>query len=299
MNIKHLYYFYIFAQELSTKNAAQRLQISAPALSNQLKQFEQSFKYPLIKKVQQRNVITDEGKQILFYANRMFALYEELLERSHPKKANQPAPMAIGISLKLCPGFSFDFLTQTLLPELFDSASMTFSFESSELLLKSFREGSYDVIVGSFAPDSIDGKWVTQSLHFPVKMMMPNGFSKAIGSMSGRPLNAEITRLIEYANQKNVALALPRAPSKLRDEVDRFLLNSRIVPKKIINCDDVGTTEQLVERNLAVGFFVAARPEKKLTASSYRIYGPENGFWSHQVSVLMRKKKERLLSAQI
>ena len=51
LNLKHLYYYNVFAQELSTQKAAKRLGITSPALSNQLKQLEGFLGIPLTKRV--------------------------------------------------------------------------------------------------------------------------------------------------------------------------------------------------------------------------------------------------------
>ena len=42
-NLKHLYYYHVFVNELSLSRAAKRLCISAPALANQLKQLDETY----------------------------------------------------------------------------------------------------------------------------------------------------------------------------------------------------------------------------------------------------------------
>ncbi len=81
LNLKHLYYFHIFAQELSTTKAAKRLSISAPALSNQLKELDTFLGNKLAERVHGKFVLTDFGNTILSYTERIFAPYEELLNK--------------------------------------------------------------------------------------------------------------------------------------------------------------------------------------------------------------------------
>ena len=70
LNLKHLYYFHVFAQELSTVKAAKRLAISSPALSNQLKQLEEFLGLTLTRRTGNQFELTGSGKKIQHYTDR-------------------------------------------------------------------------------------------------------------------------------------------------------------------------------------------------------------------------------------
>lgn len=78
LNIKHLYYFYIFGQELSITRAAKRLSLTPPALANQIKNLENFVGIKLYINEEGKLELTDKGKFICKYAAKIFSPYEEL-----------------------------------------------------------------------------------------------------------------------------------------------------------------------------------------------------------------------------
>lgn len=78
LNLKHLYYFYIFGQERSITKAARRLYLTPPALSNQLKELESCIGFKLYVRKSNKIVLTDKGKVVCKYSEKIFAPYEEL-----------------------------------------------------------------------------------------------------------------------------------------------------------------------------------------------------------------------------
>lgn len=78
LNLKHLYYFFIFGQELSITKAAARLHLTPPALSNQLKEFENNVGFKLYLREKGKIKLTEKGKQVCRYSIKIFGPYEEL-----------------------------------------------------------------------------------------------------------------------------------------------------------------------------------------------------------------------------
>jgi LysR family transcriptional activator of nhaA len=78
LNLKHLYYFYVFGQELSITQAAKRLRLTPPALSNQLKELENFVGYKLYTREKGKIKLTDKGKVVCKYSVKIFSPYEEL-----------------------------------------------------------------------------------------------------------------------------------------------------------------------------------------------------------------------------
>jgi DNA-binding transcriptional LysR family regulator len=78
INLKHLYYFYLFSKELNMTKTAARLFITVPALSNQLKDLEKRIGYKLYSRESGKTELTEKGKIIADYTERIFAAYEEL-----------------------------------------------------------------------------------------------------------------------------------------------------------------------------------------------------------------------------
>jgi LysR family transcriptional activator of nhaA len=79
LNLKHLYYFHVFAKELSVTKAAKKLQLTPPALANQLKALENFIGWKLYTRETGKIRLTNKGEIVCQYAKRIFSPYEELI----------------------------------------------------------------------------------------------------------------------------------------------------------------------------------------------------------------------------
>ena len=78
LNLHHLLYFRAVAREGGVTRAADRLSVSAPTVSAQLKQLEEQVGDALFLRTGRRLVLTDLGRTVLHYADGIFDLAEEL-----------------------------------------------------------------------------------------------------------------------------------------------------------------------------------------------------------------------------
>ena len=80
MELKHLRYFKVLAEELNFRKAAARLNISQPPLSQQIKELEESLGIPLFHRLKQGNELTEAGKLLYQYTLEIFEKVEEAEE---------------------------------------------------------------------------------------------------------------------------------------------------------------------------------------------------------------------------
>lgn len=78
INYKHLQYFYVVATSGTVAAAAARLHVSAQAISTQLQLLEDQFGEALFRKKGRLLELTEAGKTVLLYAERIFDLGNEL-----------------------------------------------------------------------------------------------------------------------------------------------------------------------------------------------------------------------------
>lgn len=78
LNLHHLLYFRAVAREGGVVKAAERLHVSPPTVSAQIKQLEEQMGDALFLRTGRRLVLTDLGRTVLHYADGVFDLAEEL-----------------------------------------------------------------------------------------------------------------------------------------------------------------------------------------------------------------------------
>lgn len=79
MNLHHLRYFMVIADEGSLSGASKKLLVGQPALSAQLKQFEDWLGFNLFDRVGKKLIITSRGEYVLKYAKAIRSVEEELI----------------------------------------------------------------------------------------------------------------------------------------------------------------------------------------------------------------------------
>jgi len=80
LNYHHLRYFLAVAGQGGIKAASRLLRVSAPTLSAQVRGLEEFLGVPLFRRERQRMELSDAGRMVKGYAERIFALGDEMLE---------------------------------------------------------------------------------------------------------------------------------------------------------------------------------------------------------------------------
>jgi len=294
LNLKHLYYFYVFAQELSTTSAAERLKISSPALSTQLKQLDEYLCFPLTRRMNGKFILTSHGETVFSYAEKMFSTYEDLMRKMTLARSIRSDQFIIGIGKNVGPRFSLDFLELYHKSELTQAKNLCISYDSSERLIADFEEGHYDLIVGSFESlSSQKSGWISHQFSFPVRLFA----HRSLFMNTSKVPVAETTTLgfeevIALANAKNIGLVAPMKNSVLRTEMDEFLSKQKTEALRKIECNSATGILQLIERGLAIGLVPVPCLFDVKFARDLIVAGPSNGYWSHNISVLTRESEK-------
>lgn len=78
MNLLHLQYFYVVAQERGFTNASKRLRIQQPAISRMVKLLEDDLGFKLFEKVGRNVQVTKAGIEVFEYCKQIFGTVDEL-----------------------------------------------------------------------------------------------------------------------------------------------------------------------------------------------------------------------------
>lgn len=110
MELRHLRYFVAVAEELSFRKAAQRLNVSRPALSKQVKDLEDEIAVKLLDRDTVSVSLTKAGEIFLEDAQRLLDQAEQAIERANEAQSGHRGKLRIG-SVGI---IATDFLPKTL-----------------------------------------------------------------------------------------------------------------------------------------------------------------------------------------
>ena len=97
LNYHHLRYFWAVVREGGITRASERLHVSQPAISAQLRELERSLGARLYTRSGRSIVLTDVGRLVFQYAEQIFGIGKELLEVVSGRSAPRPRALSIGI----------------------------------------------------------------------------------------------------------------------------------------------------------------------------------------------------------
>lgn len=96
MDLRHLNYFLVLAEELHFGRAAERLHISQPPLSRMIKQIENSFGVILFERTKRKVTLTAAGEELLVQTRQMVAQMETTKKRLHIVGRGESGLLRIG-----------------------------------------------------------------------------------------------------------------------------------------------------------------------------------------------------------
>ncbi len=110
MELRHLRYFVAVAEELSFRKASQRLRVSRPALSKQIKDLESEISVRLLERDTVSVSLTKAGEVFLEDAQKLLSHAENAIERANQAQSGHRGKLRIG-SVGI---IATDFLPKTL-----------------------------------------------------------------------------------------------------------------------------------------------------------------------------------------
>ena len=167
LNLHHLYLFYYIAKHKSITKAANVLEISQPAVSLQIKNFQKECGVQLLDIVDKKIFLTPVGKSLYFKCEELFALKEDAEEiiLGNKESANE--------MISICTTHPFgDYYMGSFLPGLLnkfkDSIRLSITTDSSDLILEKTLDLETDLgIVGKPVkhPKLVIKSLLRESLH--------------------------------------------------------------------------------------------------------------------------------------
>ncbi len=98
LNYHHLLYFWTVAREGSITRATQKLHLTQPTISAQIKALEVSLGERLFERTHRRLVLTEVGQAVYRYAEEIFTLGRELQDFVASRPTGRPPLLTVGIA---------------------------------------------------------------------------------------------------------------------------------------------------------------------------------------------------------
>ena len=97
LNYHHLFYFWTVAREGSIARACDRLLLTQPTISGQIRELERAFDVKLFEKVGRNLVLSEQGREVYRYADEIFTLGRELQDAMTGRPAGRLVRLVVGI----------------------------------------------------------------------------------------------------------------------------------------------------------------------------------------------------------
>ena len=254
-NYRHLYYFWIVAKEGGMARAAERLGMSLPTISTQVRELEKSLGVSLLK-VQGRNlVLTEAGVAAMHEADQIFALGEELPHRVLQAVSGTAVRFNVGIS----DGIAKLAVHSMLAPILSEPKLRLLCYEGEfEQLLAELSLHKLDAVLSDRAAPAKSELRVTSQLisSCPIIWFAPSNWAAA--ARNGYPRS--------FAH---VPLLLPTRHSAARQRIDRWLERERITPLIAGEFEDNALLMTFAAAGM--GVFPAAQPQESDILDTHKL----------------------------
>ena len=285
LNFNHLYYFHVTAAAGSIKAAADRLGVTQPTVSEQLRMLERSLGVELFERTPTGLKLTAAGREANEHAGTMFLAGERLMKALGRTVDAPEIVLRVGASASMARTVAADFLMPVLTVE--DCRPSIRSGDFTEML-RELRSRELDLVIGETDPAEVARTGLAVEL-----ICRPSLVAVVAPAIQPRE------------DWKNLSLLEYRTSSVYRWEVENYLHENALHPAVMGELDDAFLMLEAVQRGGFVAFvpMSIARPAinaKRVTALAtltpeaagiYAVY-PEG-----DTVVLARKAVERLVAS--
>lgn len=256
LNFNHFYYFYVVAQLGSIKEAAERLHVSAPTISDQIRLLEEYFGCRLFHRINRSLQLTKEGKLALQYAEKSFGMATELTSRLRHQIELPKRSVDIGITLWM----SQYFISETILP-LFSQKGLIINVKEAQrhLLIADLEEGNLDIVF----TDSEDSLSANLRAHrFGKNKTFAVADRRLITNKKPFPQSLDGAPFLNYTNE-----------SFLRYELELYFARNGITPQRIGEADDIDLHQMTVENRISFSIVPEAAKDRFCRSADVMVLG--------------------------
>lgn len=234
LNFNHLYYFHVAATEGAIKAAADRLGVTQPTVSEQVRMLERALGVALFERTATGLRLTQAGRDAYEHTAAMFLSSERLLEALGRTSAPTALSLRIGVSAAMSRTLAADFLMPVLTVDHCRPSIRTGDFNE---LLRDLRSHELDLVIGESEPLASSAQGLESIL-----IDQPTLVAVTLPEVEAGPDWSNLS-LLEY-----------RPSSPYHWEVDTFLKERGLRPKSMGEVDDAFLMLEAIKRGSFVAF---------------------------------------------
>lgn len=225
INLKHLRYFWVVATSGSIARASEQLHLTPQSISGQLATLEESLGSALFKRAGRALELTDTGRRVLSYADKIFTLSNELAESLRDDSANHGILFKVGIA---------DVVPKTIAYQLVKPA-----LNMNEPVRLICREGPLNSLLADLALNRLDMVIADRAMPSNISV---RAYSHFLGESSLSVFaNAALAATLPNdfpANLDNAPFLFPGVDVAIRSALAQWFEEHRIQPRIIGEFDD-------------------------------------------------------------
>lgn len=269
LNYHHLRYFRLIARDLNLTQAAKKLNLSAPALSLQLKQLEESLGHPLFERRRSGLLLTEAGRIALDYAEAIGRTGEELVDVMQHRPRGGRQILRVGAVATLSRNFQLEFLRPVLHRDDVEVVIRSGGFPELLLMLHSHQ---VDLVLSN-QPARRDSE-----THWHSHLLAEQPVS-----LVGTPLWKK-KKLRFPEGMKDVPVILPSQESNTRAGFERLLASAGVRPRIVAEVDDMAMIRLLAREGEALALVplvvVQSEIQEGILVETHRIPQVQETFYA-------------------
>jgi LysR family transcriptional activator of nhaA len=225
LNYHHLRYFQAVAREGGVRQAAERLHVSQPSISAQLKLLEESLGAPLFRRQGRVKVLTEAGQVALRYADEIFNLGNELVTALRQGPTARSLRLHVGVA--------------DAVPKLVTHIVLQAVFDLPQAIHVVVREGKVDELVAQLAAHRLDIVLADEPVSSVHQVRVYNHHLGDSGaSFSASPSLARRLRRGFPDSLQGAPALLPAEGSSFRRSLEKWFHKEGLQPQVVADFDD-------------------------------------------------------------
>lgn len=178
MELRHLRYFIAVAKELSFSRAADKLYISQPALSRQIKSLEDELGVELFIRQPAGLVLTEAGRFLLEQSKDILHRSDEVIQNIQVRFVKADQALVIGYFAVLMQDFLSDALSR--LSSIYPSLNLTLKEMLPAEQIKALRNGEIDIAFSGSPPKAVEEEFEVATVkRLSISVVLPKTHSLA------------------------------------------------------------------------------------------------------------------------